>query len=47
MKISKLKFVFAFVLLVAISVVSTNVKAVTMPNNGQIKIRIVIFFVSS
>lgn len=42
MKISKLKFVFAFVLLVAISVVSTNVKAVTMPNNGQIKISTII-----
>ena len=31
MKLSKLKYVFAFVLLVAISVVSTNVQASTMP----------------
>ena len=42
MKISKLKYVFAFVLLVAISVVSANVQAVTMPNNGQIKLSTII-----
>ena len=42
MKISKLKYVFAFVLLVALSVVSTNVQAVTMPNNGQIKLSTII-----
>lgn len=42
MKLSKLKFVFAFVLLVAVSVVSTNVKATTMPNNGQMKISTII-----
>jgi hypothetical protein len=42
MKISKLKYVFAFVLLVAISVVSTNVQAVQMPNNGQIKLSTIV-----
>ena len=42
MKLSKLKYVFAFVLLVAISVVSTNVQASTMPVNGQIKISTII-----
>lgn len=42
MKISKLKYVFAFVLLVAMSVISTNVQAVTMPNNGQIKLSTIV-----
>lgn len=42
MKISKLKYVFAFVLLVAMSVISTNVQAVTMPNNGQVKLSTII-----
>ena len=42
MKISKLKYVFAFVLLVAVSVVCTNVQAATMPNNGQIKLSTII-----
>lgn len=42
MKISKLKYVFAFVLMVAVSMVTTNVKAATMPNNGQIKISTII-----
>lgn len=42
MKISKLKYVFAFVLMVAVSMVTTNVKAATMPNNSQIKISTII-----
>lgn len=42
MKISKLKYVLAFVLMVAISVVTTNVNAVTMENRNQIKLSTII-----
>ncbi|MBO5477339.1 MAG: hypothetical protein J6A15_06275 [Clostridia bacterium] len=42
MKISKLRYVFAFVLMVAVSMVTTNVKAATMPNKEQIKISTII-----
>ena len=42
MKISKLKYVFAFILMVAVATVTNSAKAVTMPNNGQITISTII-----
>ena len=42
MKISKLKYVFAFILMVAVRTVTNSAKAVTMPNNGQITISTII-----
>ncbi len=42
MKISKLKYVFAFILMVAVATLTNSAKAVTMPNNGQITISTII-----
>ena len=42
MKISKLKYVFAFMLMVVVATLTNNAKAVTMPNNGQITISTII-----
>ena len=42
MKISKLKYVFAFMLMVVVATLTNNAKAVTMPNNAQISISTII-----
>ena len=42
MKISKLKYVFAFMLMVVVATLTDNAKAVTMPNNAQISISTII-----